>query len=84
MSLVTLGSSTYNTDYRVDIDAIIDRIKRAAAGEQIQGVHVFNFPETVLIGNPKPAVKSANSSLLTYGLLAVMAFILLKPSKKNG
>lgn len=54
------------------IDSIPDRIK---SGDFVE---IKWRPKTA---TNTTAVKSANSSLITYGLLALMAFIFLKPSK---
>lgn len=68
---------TENTNLTVNVDEIIDKIKRAAAGENVQGVSVVTLPR-----NPE-TTKSASLPVITMLLLGALAFIILKPSKRN-
>lgn len=72
---------TYASNFDIDVTAIIDKIKRAAAGENVPGVMLFNLPSNTI---PKAETQEAGTSLsiMTMLLLGALAFVILKPKRK--
>lgn len=71
----------YKTDgLDVNIQDIIDKINRAAAGENVPGVFIAHLPDV-----PKEDTEEASTgfSLTNLLLLGGLAFVLLKPRKKS-
>lgn len=74
-----LNGKTYTTNLDVNVDAIIEKIKKASAGESVPGVYVAQLPK---IPAGETETESDSMSLATIGLLGVLAFVVLKPSRK--
>lgn len=75
---ITSGGLTYTSAYDIDIAAIVEKIKKAQAGENVPGVSVVNLP------NPQIEDQEQSPfSLTTLLLLGALAYIILKPSKSK-
>lgn len=64
----------YSSNLDIDVDAIIEKIKKASAGESVPGVAVFQLPNL-----PAEETQEAGISMVTMLLLGALAFVVLKP-----